>query len=62
MTADDVSVAVDDDDGLTLTVNPAALDEHGGGTRVTVTGTLDGVTRDVPTTLTVIRRRGDQGY
>ena len=54
VTADDVSVAVDDDEtALTLTVNPAALDEHGGGTRVTVTGTLDGVTRDVPTTLTV---------
>ena len=54
VTADDVSVAVDDDEtALTLTVNPAALDEHGGGTSVTVTGTLDGVTRDVPTTLTV---------
>ena len=54
VTAGDVSVAVDDDEtALTLTVNPAALDEHGGGTSVTVTGTLDGVTRDVPTTLTV---------
>ena len=54
VTADDVSVAVDDDEtALTLTVNPSALGEHGGGTSVTVTGTLDSVTRDVPTTLTV---------
>ena len=54
MTADDVSVTVDDDEtALTLTVNPAAVDEHGGDTGVTVTGTLDGVTRDEPTTLTV---------
>ena len=53
-TAGDVSVTVDDDEAaVTLTVNPAALDEHGEGTNVTVTGTLDGVTRDVPTTLTV---------
>ena len=54
VTADDVSVTVDDDEtALTLTVNPAAVDEHGGDTSVTVTGTLDGVTRDEPTTLTV---------
>ena len=46
VTADDVSVTVDDDEtALTLTVNPAAVDEHGGDTSVTVTGTLDGVTR-----------------
>ena len=54
VTTGDVTVTVDDDEtAVTLTVNPAALDEHGGGTSVTVTGTLDGVTRDVPTTLTV---------
>ena len=54
VTADDVSVAVDDDEtSLALTVDPAALDEHGGAASVTVTGTLDGVTRDEPTTLTV---------
>ena len=54
VTADAVSVTVDDDEtALTLTVNPAAVDEHGGDTGVTVTGTLDGVTRDEPTTLTV---------
>ena len=54
VTADDVSVAVDDDEtALTLTVSPAAVDEHGGDTSVTVTGTLDGVTRNAPTTLTV---------
>ena len=53
-TADDVSVTVDDDEtAVTLTVNPAAVDEDGGGASVTVTGTLDGVTRDEPTTLTV---------
>ena len=56
--ADDVSVTVDDADAdaamtLTLTVNPAAVDEDGGGTSVTVTGTLEDVTRDAPTTLTV---------
>ena len=38
---------------LALTVNPAAVDEHGGGTGVTVTGTLDRVTRDAPTTFTL---------
>ena len=54
VTADAVSVTVEDDEtALTLTVNPAAVDEHGGDTGVTVTGTLDGVTRDEPTTLTV---------
>ena len=54
VTADDVSVTVEDDEtALTLTVNPTAVDEDGGGTSVTVTATLDGVTRDVPTTLTV---------
>ena len=55
VTADDVSVTVEDDETtVTLTVNPAAVDEDGGDTTVTVTGTLDGVTRDEPTTLTVI--------
>ena len=53
-TADDVAVTVEDDEtAVTLTVNPTAVDEDGGGTTVTVTGTLDGVTRDAPTTLTV---------
>ena len=52
--ADDVSVIVDDDEtALTLTVSRAAVDEQGGATSVTVTGALDGVTRDVPTILTV---------
>ena len=54
VTADDVAVTVEDDEtAVTLTVNPTAVDEDGGGTTVTVTGTLDGVPRDVPTTLTV---------
>ena len=54
VTADDVSVTVDDADAaVTLTVNPAAVDEAGGGTSVTVTGALDGVTRDEPTILTL---------
>ena len=53
-TADDVSVTVEDDEtAVTLTVNPAAVDEDASGNSVTVTGTLDGVTRDEPTTLTV---------
>ena len=53
-TADDVSVTVDDDEtAVLLTVNPTAVDEVGSGTGVTVTGTLDGVTRDEPTTVTV---------
>ena len=53
-TADDVSVTVEDDEtAVALTVNPAAVDEDGGGTTVTVTGTLDGVTRAEPTTVTV---------
>ncbi|WP_428098668.1 putative Ig domain-containing protein [Candidatus Rariloculus sp.] len=55
VTADDVSVTVEDDEtAVTLTVNPAAVDEDDGDATVTVTGTLDGVTRDEPTTLTVI--------
>ena len=54
VTADDMPVTVEDDEtAVTLTVNPAAVDEGAGGTSVTVTGTLDGVTRDEPTTLTV---------
>ena len=53
-TADDISVTVDDDEtAVLLTVNPTAVDEGGSGTGVTVTGTLDGVTRDEPTTVTV---------
>ena len=53
-TADDVSVTVDDDEtAVLLTVNPTAVDEAGSGTGVTVTGTLDGGTRDEPTTVTV---------
>ena len=49
-----MAVTVEDDEtAVTLTVNPTAVDEDGGGTTVTVTGTLDGVPRDVPTTLTV---------
>ena len=54
VTADDLSVTVDDDErAVTLMVDPVAVDEDGGGTRVTVTGRLDGVTREEPTTLTV---------
>ena len=54
VTADDVAVTVEDDEtAVTLTVNPTAVDEDSSGISVTVTGTLDGVTRDVPTTLTV---------
>ena len=54
VTADDVPVTVEDDEtAVTLTVNPTAVDEDGSGIGVTVTGTLDGVTRDAPTTLTV---------
>ncbi len=54
VTAHDMPVTVEDDEtAVTLTVNPAAVDEGAGGTGVTVTGTLDGVTRDEPTTFTV---------
>ena len=54
VTPADVSVTVEDDGtAVTLTVNPAAVDEDGGGTTVTVTATFDGVTRDAPTTLTL---------
>ena len=54
VTADDVSVTVDDDEtALTLTVNPTTFDEQQGGAVVTVTGTLDGAPRDVPTAFTV---------
>ena len=53
-TADDVSVTVDDDEtAVLLAVNLTAVDEDSSGNSVTVTGTLDGVTRDEPTTLTV---------
>ena len=53
VTADDVSVTVEDiDTAVTLTANPAAVDERGGATGVAVTATLGGgVTRDVPTSL-----------
>ena len=52
VTPADVSVTVDDaETAVTLTVNPAAVDEQGGGTSVTLIGTLEGVTRDAPTTL-----------
>ena len=54
VTAPDVSVTVDDDETtVTLTVDPASVDEDGSGTSITVTGTLDGVARAGPTTLTV---------
>ena len=54
VTAPDVTVTVDDDEtGVTLTVNPTAVNEDGSGTSITVTGTLDGVARAEPTTLTV---------
>ena len=52
VTPADVSVTVDDaETAVTLTVNPAAVNEQGGGTSVTLIGTLEGVTRDAPTTL-----------
>ena len=54
VTADDVPVTVEDDEtALTLTVDPTAVDEDASGISVTVTGTLDGVPRDGPTTLIV---------
>ena len=54
VTATDVSVTVEDDEtALTLTVNPAAVDEDAEAATVTVTGTLDGVTRAEPMTLIV---------
>ena len=54
VTADDVSVTIEDDEtALTLTVDPTAVDEDASGISVAVTGTLDGVPRDGPTTLIV---------
>ena len=57
MTASDVAVTVTDDETVstevTLTVDPATLDEGDGATTVTVTGTLNGGTRDAATAVTV---------
>ena len=57
VTADDIAVTVDDDETVssevTLTVDPAALDEDDGATTVTVTGTLNGGTRNAATVVTV---------
>ena len=54
VTADDVTVTVEDDEtAVTLTVNPTAVDEDAEATTVTVTGTIDGVARAGPTTLTL---------
>ena len=57
VTASDVSVTVTDDETVstevTLTVDPATLDEGDGATTVTVTGTLNGGTRDAATAVTV---------
>ena len=52
VTADDIAVTVGDDETVstevTLTVDPAALDEDDSATTVTVTGTLNGGTRATP--------------
>ena len=57
VTADDIAVTVDDDETVstevTLTVDPATLDEGDGATTVTVTGTLNGGTRNAATAVTV---------
>ena len=57
MAAGDIAVTVDDDETVstevTLTVDPAALDEGDSATTVTVTGTLNGGTRDAATVVTV---------
>ena len=57
VTASDVAVTVTDDETVstevTLTVDPATLDEGDGATTVTVTGTLNGGTRDAATAVTV---------
>ena len=54
VTADDVSVTVDDSDtAVTLTADPALVDEDNGNVSVTVTGALNGVARAEPTILTV---------
>ena len=57
VTASDVAVTVTDDEtvstAVTLTVDPATLDEGDGATTVTVTGTLNGGTRDAATAVTV---------
>ena len=55
--AGDIAVTVDDDETVstevTLTVDPATLDEGDSATTVTVTGTLNGGTRDAATVVTV---------
>ena len=57
VTADDIAVTVDDDETVstevTLTVDPAALDEDDSATIVTVTGTLNGGARNAATVVTV---------
>ena len=57
VTADSVSVTIDDDDlvstGVELSVNTPAVDEDASVTDVIVTGTLNGVARAAPTILTV---------
>ena len=57
VTADSVSVTIDDDDlvstGVALSVNTPAVDEDASVTDVIVTGTLNGVARAEPTILTV---------
>ena len=57
VTAGDIAVTVDDDETVstevTLTVDPAAVDEGDSATTVTVTGTLNGGTRAAATVVTV---------
>ena len=57
VTADDVAVAVTDDDTastrVTLAVNPESVDESAGETSVVVTGTLDEAPRTYSTMVTV---------
>ena len=53
-TADDVTVTVADDETVvTLTLDPAAVDEGAEATTVTVTAMLDGETRNEPTPVAV---------
>ena len=57
VTAGDIAVTVDDDETVstevTLTVDPAAVDEGDSATTVTVTGTLNGGARAAATVVTV---------
>ena len=65
--ADDVAVAVTEDDAassrVTLTVNPESVDESAGETSVTVTGTFDEAPRTFATIVTVsVGATGDTAF